>query len=131
MKNAVLFCLLLQLYGAIAQNIQSQVATAPSPVITGFKTYGYINGVRLDSVDAQYATIGWRGGSQATFDFGHFRDGKKELTVTDSKRMPLEFANTSIAFALNFFYFNGWQLAFTHYTHVEKENTLILQKRKQ
>ncbi len=131
MKSFLLLCILLQSYGAIAQNTQSQVATTLSPVITGFKTYGYIGGVRLDSIKAQYATIGWRANQTVTFDYGQYRDGKKELTVIDSKRMPLEFANTSIAFALNFFYFNGWQLAFTHYTHVEKENTLILQKRKQ
>jgi len=74
-----------------------------------FKTYGYINKVRLDSIAATYATI-TIGADYFRFDYGQQFKKNKELTVKDRSGHDLTFENNTLAVALNFADYNGWDL---------------------
>jgi hypothetical protein len=90
-------------------------------------TFGYVNGIRLDSVDAEYGQIETRWETIA-FDYGQM-GGRKKMTVTDDKGAALTFARTSLTFLLNFFYFNGWELSQSYHDSSEKSEVFILKKR--
>lgn len=120
MKKLLLFCLLWQSLPAF-----SQTKTAPA-AITNFQTYGYVDDVRLDSLNAEYATIEW-GFSRLYFSYGQ-SESRRKKTVTDKKGEPMMFAEQSLSFSLNFLYFNGWELAQAYYDRSEKTDILILKK---
>ena len=91
---------------------------------TTYKTCGYIDGKRLDSIDAQYAEFSWRGHSWL-FDYGQIHDAWKDLRFTDNKGVALNFYDGDETSAFNFFYFNGLQLdhvadTFYLYFYIEK-----------
>jgi len=130
MKHIFAFCFLFQSYCATSQNNPLKNKTVFPAVKTILKTHGYVGGIRLDSIDAQYATIDRRLNLTLTFDYGQYKDGTEGSTVTDSNNVSLEFESFTIAGMLNFFYFNGWQLALTHRFVGDKEDTILLQKRK-
>jgi hypothetical protein len=52
------------------------------------------------------------------------------MTVTDDKGAPLIFARTNTTSLLNFFYFNGWELARSYHDQSGKSETFILKKRR-
>ncbi len=79
--------------------------TGNPPAIMNAKTYGYLEGVRLDSVDAHYAQFRILGES-FSFDVGE-SSTMKTRTVTDKNGSPLVFPNNNVPFALNFFYLVG------------------------
>lgn len=106
MKNIILFCLLLS---ATLAHAQEETTIAPLPTLLTFKTYGYVNGMRLDSIDAQYATFRWKSLNTLSFDFGQIVSNKKLILITDNKNVPLYF-NGHDMFVLNFLYYNGWEL---------------------
>lgn len=97
------------------------------PVATNFKTYGYIAGKRLDSVDAIYATIDWRPQEQIRFDYGQQVTRIKEYAITGNDGVPMIFPNSSTAFLLNFFYYKGWELK--EMSAAGGGTTIILRKR--
>ena len=103
----------------------SQSQTPSSPAVISSKTLGYVNGIRLDSVDAEYGQFRW-GFETLFFEFGQL-GGRKKTMVTNSNGTPLTFSNQNTPFILNFFYFNGWQLAQPYYD--EKTVYFILKKR--
>lgn len=105
----------------------SQTAERSQLAVINPKTYGYVNGMRLDSIDAQYGQIETRLETIA-FDYGQL-GGRKKMTVTDAKGDALIFTRTSMPFLLNFFYFNGWQLADTYHDSSEKFEVFILKKK--
>ncbi|MEJ7673430.1 MAG: hypothetical protein WKF59_12140 [Chitinophagaceae bacterium] len=97
MKYFILPFLLFQSVLAFSQNdpnIQK---------VTGFNTYGYIGGIRLDSVEAEYAQFYWRFEKEIGFDYGQKRERNKELAITDINGKILRFEMASTLVALNFF----------------------------
>lgn len=123
MKKLVFLCFIFQSLFAFCQSQERSKIAVPN-----FQTYGHVNGVRLDSVDAQYGQLETRAESIA-FDYGQL-GGRKKMTVTDDKGAPLIFARTNITFLLNFFYFNGWELAQSYHDYYEKSEIFILKKRR-
>lgn len=103
----------------------SQTRTSP-PVVTSPQTFGYVDGTRIDSLNAEYATFEW-GAERLFFDYGQSQTRKK-TTVTDENGDPLMFARHSKAFTLNFLYFNKWQLNKAYYNLSEKNEVFIMKK---
>ncbi|MEO9147382.1 MAG: hypothetical protein ABI237_17670 [Ginsengibacter sp.] len=76
--------------------------------VKDFKTYGYINGIRLDSINSGYPSFGKRGQS-LFFDYGQGASFK-EMLITDKSGLLLIFpTDRRRVLWLNFFYFNGWE----------------------
>ncbi len=121
MKKIILILFCLQAVFAFSQNYDN-----PQPTITGYNIYGYVNGIRLDSLPAIYATFGWRGDSY-TFDYGQVWTKRKGMMITDDKGSPLIVGNYNLPFAFNFFYYNGWELDKAY--SVSNESDFILKKR--
>ncbi len=72
------------------------------------KTYGYVNGVRLDSIDMEYVNVGDPGGT-SIFDYG--QGGRvKSMLITDKKGLVFSFPRNNYVLKLNFLYYNGWEL---------------------
>lgn len=78
------------------------------PVAINPQTFGCVDGVRIDSLKAEYATFQW-GAEKLFFHYGQSETRKKTI-VTNEKGEVLVFPRQSISFALNFLYFNGWEL---------------------
>lgn len=95
------------------------------PFTTSFKTFGYIDGKRLDSVETAYAILTFNN-SSLFFNYGQPINRIRDYKVTDNKGKPLNFVNNELAFSLNFLFFNGWEL-----DEVERNfgQTYILKKR--
>lgn len=103
----------------------------PAVPVSDYKVFGYVNGKRLDSIDAQYAEFSWHFFSQTIgFNYGQSKDVRRGITITDSGGNPLEFETNSLAFRLNFFYFNGWKLATAYRNDSGLPDEIILEKRK-
>ncbi len=73
-------------------------------------TYGYVDGIRLDSIDAAYAVFDVNVGNRVHFNFGQNLTDSKKFLVTDTKGKPLSFPINSAAFLFNFFHYNRWEL---------------------
>jgi hypothetical protein len=104
MKKLLLVAFILQ-----SSFVFSQAAGTEAIYLKTFKTYGYINGVRLDSIDATYAQFGKKMES-VYLDYG--QDGKrKDMVITDKNGLPLIFPRYDYyIFKVNFFSYNGWDL---------------------
>ncbi len=90
---------------------RANAASAPM----SFNIYGYINGVRLDSLNASYATFNWRSNREMVmFDYGQDKVANTNLILTDLKGIPLVFALRSSSFVLNFFHYNHWEFVNTY-----------------
>jgi len=121
MKKLVFIFILFQYSSVFSQTNSGQLS------ITDPQTYGYVNGIRLDSLNAEYAQFEW--GFQRLFlDYGQ-EESRKKKTVTDAKGNPLFFARQSVSFTLNFLYFNGWQFSQAYYSHGDKTDMVILKRR--
>lgn len=103
MKKLLFFCFL-----CLPALLFSQSNTS-HPAVTNSQTYGYIDGTRMDSLNAEYAVFDL-GTRRSFFDFGQSVTREK-TRVTDEKGEPLMFATDSFSFVLNFLYFNGWQFS--------------------
>lgn len=106
---------------AFSQNTESHLA------VRSFKTYGFVDGTRLDSIDAKYAEFEWRS-NLLIFNTGLYGN-RKRITVTDKNGTPLLFTDPRTSLALNFFYFNGWELDRVYQTELNKASQFILKKR--
>lgn len=104
MKKLFLFFCLFQTLSAFAQESTPAMALLKTP-----NTFGYIGGVRLDSVDAHYAQFHKRINS-IIFDYGQAGNNKSKI-ITDAHGIPLVFAEYNFLFVVNFLYYNGWELA--------------------
>ena len=102
MKKFLCICLLFQSIQGSSQSNTGNVA------VTNAQTFGYVDGIRMDSLNAEYALFDW-GSRRSFFDYGQSVT-KKMARVTDKKGERLMFAGQSVPFMLNFLYFNGWQL---------------------
>ncbi len=107
----ILPALLFFCFPAFSQTTQNAPEnSADFTVVTDPKTYGYINGIRLDSLEAVYAEFSRYRGEGLYFDYGQKRGKRKDMAITDQKGKLLVFVPYTTAAFLNFFYFNGWQL---------------------
>jgi hypothetical protein len=122
MNKLILLCFIFQSVSAFSQD-DNNSSVQNQPVVINFKTYGYIGGKRLDSVDAQFAEFS-PDFENVTFDYGQHWAKRKELRISDNKGTPLLFPTTQMAFILNFFYFNGWQPSQTYIKSGESFNIL-------
>jgi hypothetical protein len=123
MKIFLFLSFIFQSVFAFSQNPEKTL-----PVVINPHTYGYVNGIRLDSIDAEYGQVITRMQTIA-FDYGQ-RGGRKKLTVTDDKGTALVFARDGLPFLLNFFFYNGWELDHTYHDATEKYEIFILKKRR-
>lgn len=124
-KNLLIFLLFLS-----AKVFSQNAVENPAVAVTSYKTFGYADGKRLDSIDAQYAEFSWHGFSQTIgFNYGQSKDIRRGITITDSIGNPLEFETNSLTFRLNFFYFNGWKLTATYRNDSGLPDEIILEKR--
>ncbi len=129
MKYGVLILCVLLCSTACAQ--QRTTAGAKDPlnpqqIVNNYNTYGYIDGKRLDSIDAAFATFAPRTYDEVLFDYGQPARKVKEYALTDSTGIPLMFSNHSLSFLLNFFNYNKWTLyqtfgAADNTTHILKK----------
>ena len=103
MKKLLFFCFLCQPVLVFSQSNTSHSA------VTNSQTFGYVDGIRMDSLNAEYAVFDWST-RRSFFDYGQSITRKK-TRVTDEKGEPLMFATQSYSFILNFLYFNGWQFS--------------------
>ncbi len=122
MKRFLLICFILPSIFAFSQTKDRNTLAVITP-----KTFGYVNGIRLDSIDAAYGQIETRWETIA-FDYGQL-GGRNKMTVADDKGAALTFARTSLTFLLNFFYFNGWELSQSYHDSSGKSEVFILKKR--
>ena len=121
MKKLVLIFILLRYAPVFPQTNSAQ------PSITDPQSYGYVNGIRLDSLNAEYAQFEW-GVHRLFLDYGQ-EESRKKTMVTDVKGNPLLFARQSVSFGLNFLYFNGWQFVQAYYNQGDKTDMVILKRR--
>ena len=96
-------------------------------VISKFQTCGHIDGVRLDSINTRYAEFFTKGIDGIAFNYGQNSQQRKDAFIKDRHGSPLMFLDRSTAFLLNFFYYNGWELA-NSYTPSQNEVRIILKK---
>lgn len=129
MKYLLLVSILFIAGSSYAQDYMEKAKMPPStvPAATTFEMYGYIDGKRLDSVEAVYATIDWRPQDLIRFDYGQQVSKMKQYAITDAKGVPMIFPNNTTAFLLNFFYYNGWELK--EMSAAGGGTTIILRKR--
>ena len=121
MKNILILYFLWQSVPAF-----SQLSPTP-PAVTNAQTYGYVDGIRIDSLNAEYATFEW-GAERLFFNYGQSAS-RKRTTVTNEKGEPMAFPRQSISFTLNFLYFNGWELTQAYFNQSDKMDIFILRKR--
>jgi hypothetical protein len=128
MKNFLLISLVLSFTSAFTQQNTSLYADTSGrlPAVFNYKTHGYINGIRLDSINAQYGEFGWKGIDGISFYYGQNVARSKDLFVKNSQNVPFIFPNRDRAFLLNFFYYNGWELAST--TNPQSDGRFVLKK---
>lgn len=109
--KSLLPILLFFSFPAFAQTSQStQEDLSDFTLVVSPKTYGYVNGIRLDSLDAIYGEFSRYSGESLYFDYGQKREKRKEMIITDKKGKRLVFVPYTNSIFLNFFYFNSWQL---------------------
>lgn len=129
MKNFIIAVLVFSFASAFGQQTSVASTTDTSdilPVVLDYKTYGYANGIRLDSIKAQYAEFGWKGIDGISFYYGQNYSNGKDLFVKNNRNVPFTFINRSTAFLLNFFYYNGWELA--NITNPQSDGTFVLKR---
>jgi len=119
---------LLLIFLSLSITAFSQTASISQPVVLNFKTYGYIDGKRLDSIDAQYAEVALTSGDEVSFNYGQKEGKRKDLFIADSKGTPFWFYSRERAFLLNFLYYNGWRLAKSN-NSAESYGKILLEKR--
>ncbi len=121
MKQILFIFLLFQSSLAISQNIVDARSRKDSITIRG-----YVNGIRLDSINSEYAQFSILLGGHLFFDYGQQRESKDDMKVTDSHGVPLKFnSKARIPYFLNFFYYNGWELV----NPIESQSDFIIKKR--
>ena len=121
MKKFLFSCFLFQ-----SVLVFSQIKPV-QPAITDPQTFGYVDGIRIDSINVEYAQFEW-GAQRLFFDYGQ-SSTRKNTTVTDEKGDPLKFASHSVSFTLNFLYFNEWQFSQAYYSRNDKTDLFIMKKR--
>jgi hypothetical protein len=128
----ILPALFLISVSAFSQKSQNSLASSSGEkqIVTSAKTYGYVSDVRLDSVDAVYAEFRFRSFRHTlTFDYGQSEEKQNNMTLTDREGRQLDFEPATIARILNFFSFNGWELAHVYNATAGGVDTFILKRK--
>lgn len=84
--------------------------------VSGFEMqqYGYIDSVRLDSIDSKFLVLETTEFSVShnidryDIDYGQARDKYTATVIKDGRGQSMKY--NGVASLLNFFYYNGWQL---------------------
>lgn len=129
MKIFLLLVLVFSFATAFGQRTTVSSTTDTSemlPVVLDYKTHGYVNGIRLDSIETQYAEFTWKGGDGVSFHYGQISPKRKDLFVKNERNVPLVFLNRDRVFLLNFFYYNGWELF--NITNPQNDGRYMLKK---
>ena len=115
MKKLLLIAFLFQ-----ASFVFSQT-TGEATILQTYKVHGYIDGVRLDSLEAGYAHFD-RIWESEVFDYGQ-KAKLKDRLITDKKGVPLIFPRhrNIYIFQLNFFHYNGWDVVPDSLTNLLKK----------
>ena len=123
MKHALYLLISLPLFCSAQTNSES-----------GYRQYGYVDGIRLDSIDAMWAdaddaVLAMGGLHQIHFNFRYGQKGvQRKYTVVSDRNGKLITLNSLGAF-LNFFDYNGWELFSTYETGDRRFQRLILRKK--
>ncbi len=124
MKACFTLLVVLMGFGAFAQREEDTKDTLSNGnyvTVTITNVDGYINGTRIDLVDAIYARFIVRANGEVIFDYGQSSARFRNDVLTNKKGMPLVFLNTRIPFLLNFFHYNHWELAATPSTSAQPD----------
>lgn len=114
-------------FTAFAQNVQHLEADVT--VVFSPKVYGYVDGIRLDSIDAVYGEFNRHEGQELYFDYGQKRENKRKLAITDRNGKPLVFIPFTNSLFLNFFNYNGWRLEKVLSTSADPASSFIMMKK--
>ena len=97
----------------------------PTHEINGnnFNLYGFLNHVRLDSINSKYATLE-SGSWSYEFEFGQVRNRKTENFFRDSAGIRIKF--NSFITVLNFMEFNKWRFKTSIETKAIYQGVLLL-----
>ena len=128
MKLFLPLALLLSLSTAAQENETSE--PGKEQTVTSPKTYGYVGGTRLDSIDADYGQLMLGSLIGLQFDYGQPRSKRKELVLTDKEGRKLVFESGTMVTLLNFFSFNGWELAQPYNGTTASADSYLLKKKK-
>lgn len=123
--KAILLTLILFSSRAFAQQMDDMPSSSAA---NGPQIYGYVDGIRLDSIDAVYAEFTRHNVNGLHFDYGQRWVKRKDFIVTDSEGRRLVFNRATTPLFLNFFHFNGWQLDKAVANRDGKAGTFILKK---
>lgn len=128
MKNFLLTLFVFSFTTAFTQQTASLYTDTSGtlPAVYNYKTHGYIDGVRLDSINAQYAEFAVIGVDGVSFYYGQNPSKRKDLFVRNKQNVPFIFINRGRTFLLNFFYYNGWEL--TNTTNPQADGSFLLKK---
>lgn len=127
MKTLLLVLTFLSSVSAFSQEDEFHPGNNKTNYPSTYKIHGYINNIRLDSVDAIYATIFTRY-EEIYLEYG--QPGKiKEHKVKDAQGHPLTFENNTYPLILNFFYYNGWDLYKIYNATSSSDASFLMKKR--
>jgi hypothetical protein len=102
MKRIFLSPLVIFSIATFGQNTQLKTPSM------AFEKYGYIDGIRLDSITSEYAEVNTQS-NFILFDYGQEWVSRNNYRVTDAKGYFMRFSHNTIGTLLNFMNYNGWQ----------------------
>ena len=125
MKQILLILFVFISFHSFSQNLKNiSVASATDPTTyISVKTHGYVNGIRLDSIDMKYAQVRYSADG-IQFDYGQQWSKRKEMTIMNELGTPIDFDPKTLSKVLNFLHFNGWDLV----EGSPVENTFLVKK---
>jgi len=102
MKRSLLILFIIISIQAFSQNVKTE-----KPAIV-FEKYGYIDGIRLDSIRSEYAEVNLLN-NYILIDYGQQWVSRINYRVTDVEGNILRFSHNTIGAILNFMNYNGWE----------------------
>lgn len=102
-----------------------KLATVP---FTTWRQYGYVDGVRLDSLPADFVVV-FGNGKFMYVDYGKSGKKAKNSPLTNVEEAPFLFARSSTGTALNFLNFNGWTFVNAYSSGADSYPSLIFRKK--
>jgi len=102
MKRILLSLLSIISVTTFAQNIKLKIPSL------AFEKFGYIDGVRLDSIGSAYAEVNTQS-TYILFDYGQEWVSRNNYRVTDAEGYLIRFSHNTIGTILNFMSYNGWE----------------------
>jgi hypothetical protein len=123
MKGVLLILLATISISSLAQKLKIKT----SGVV--FEKPGYIGGIRLDSIESEYAEVNLQN-NYIYFDYGQQWVTFANYRLTDATGNLLRFDRITISAALNFMSYNGWEFV-NSYQPQNAMQYFIFRKKKQ